>query len=64
MQYVLNGIEINIDSWPMIAKYVEIKGKNEEVMITLELLDLTKDKVTTLDVNSVYNKYGIDLEDI
>lgn len=64
-QYVLNGVEIDIDSWPMIPTYVEIEGKNEEeVMSTLELLDLPKDKVTTLDVDSVYKKYGIDLKDI
>ena len=62
-QYILNGVEIDIDSWPMIPTYVEIEGKNEEeVMNTLEILELTKDKVTTLDVDSVYKKYGIDLK--
>ena len=62
-QYVLNGVEIDIDSWPMIPTYVEIEGKNEEeVMNTLEILELPKDKVTTLDVDSVYKKYGIDLK--
>ena len=40
-----------------------LEGKNEEeVMKTLELLDLPKDKVTALDVESVYKKYGIDLK--
>ena len=62
-QYILNGVEIDIDSWPMIPTYVEIEGKNEEeVMNTLEILELPKDKVTTLDVDSVYKKYGIDLK--
>ena len=62
-KYVLNGVEIDIDSWPMIPTYVEIEGKNEEeVMNTLEILELPKDKVTTLDVDSVYKKYGIDLK--
>ena len=64
-QYILNRVEIDIDSWPMIPTYVEIEGKNEEeVMNTLEILELPKDKVTTLDVDSVYKKYGIDLKDI
>lgn len=64
-QYVLNGVEIDIDSWPMIPTYVEIEGKNEdEVLKTLNLLELPKDKVTTLDVDSVYKKYGINLKDI
>lgn len=62
-QYILNGVEIDIDSWPMIPTYVEIERKNEEeVMNTLEILELPKDKVTTLDVDSVYKKYGIDLK--
>lgn len=64
-QYVLNDVEIDIDSWPMIPTYVEIEGKNEEeVMKTLDLLELPKDNVTALDVESVYKKYGIDLKDI
>ncbi|MFR2957184.1 MAG: hypothetical protein ACLTME_01245 [Clostridia bacterium] len=46
----------------MISTYVEIEGKNE--MSTLEILELPKDKVTTLDVDSVYKKYEIDLKDI
>ena len=42
-----------------------LEGKNEEeVMKTLELLDLPKDKVTALDVDSVYKKYGIDLKNV
>ena len=56
-QYFLNGVEIDIDSWPMIPTYVEIRN-------TLEILELPKDKVTTLAVDSVYKKYGIDLKDI
>ena len=62
-QYILNGVEIDIDSGPRIPTNVEIEGKNEEeVMNTLEILELPKDKVTTLDVDSVYKKYGIDLK--
>lgn len=61
----MNGVQIDIDSWPMIPTYVEIEGKNEEdVMNTLEILELPKDKVTTLDVDSVYKKYRIDLNEI
>ena len=59
---ISDGVEIDIDSWPMISTYVEIEGKNE--MSTLEILELPKDKVTTLDVDSVYKKYEIDLKDI
>lgn len=59
---ISDGVEIDIDSWPMIPTYVEIEGKNE--MSTLEILELSKDNVTTLDVDSVYKKYEMDLKDI
>lgn len=63
IQYVLDGVEIDIDSWPMIPTYVEIEGKSEqEVKETIEKLGLQNLKVTTLDVQSVYEQiYGIDI---
>lgn len=65
IQYILNGVEIDIDSWPMIPPYVEIEGKNEEEVVRiLELLDLQNEKVTSLDVESIYKSYGIDLASI
>ena len=47
----------------MIPDYVEIEGSSEsEVLDTLELLGIEKDRITTLDVESIYNDiYGIDL---
>lgn len=60
--YVLNEIEISIDSWPMIPTYAEIEGKCErDVLDTLELLGYTKKDYTTLDVVSIYKLYGIDV---
>ncbi len=63
LQYVLNDVEIDIDSWPLIPTYVEIEGKNENAVISMiELLKLDKNKVTTLDVQSVYKEvYDIDI---
>lgn len=61
--YVIENVEISIDSWPMIPTYAEIEGKsNEDVVRTLELLGYTLEEATTLDVTSIYNEiYGIDL---
>ncbi len=60
--YVLNGVEISIDSWPMIPTYVEIEGKCEkEVLDTLKLLGYTKNNYITLDVVSIYKLYNIDI---
>lgn len=62
-QYILDGVEIDIDSWPLIPTYVEIEGKDEEsVNLMIKKLGLENNKVTTLDVQSVYEKvYNIDI---
>ncbi|NMA50865.1 MAG: CYTH domain-containing protein [Mollicutes bacterium] len=62
--YDLNGTEIDIDTWPSIPTFLEIEGKNEkEVYDTLELLGISKEKTTTLGVQSIYlNFYNIDIE--
>ena len=64
IKYDLNGVEVDIDTWPRIPTYLEIEGKSEQdVYDTLELLGIPKDKATALDVQSIYEQvYGIDLE--
>lgn len=60
--YVLNEVEISIDSWPMIPTYAEIEGKCEkDVLDALELLGYTKKDYITLDVVSIYKLYNIDI---
>ena len=64
-QYVLNEVEIDIDSWPLIPTYLEIEGPSEEsVYNTLEVLGYTKEEVTTRDVEGIYLDYGYDLKQI
>ena len=61
VQYILDGVEIDLDRWPLIPEYMEIEGKNEEeVYATLEKLGIEKDKIVTLDVASIYTHYGYD----
>ena len=64
IKYDLNGVEVDIDTWPKIPTYLEIEGANEaEVFNTLELLGIPKEKATSLDVQSIYGEiYGIDLD--
>lgn len=65
VRYLLNGVEIDIDFWPLIPTYVEVEGKNEEeVYEVLELLGYEKKDVTSMDVDSIYQKYGYQLEEI
>lgn len=60
--YILNNVEISIDSWPMIPTYAEIEGKCEkDVLDTLKLLGYTENDYTTLDVVSIYKLYNIDI---
>lgn len=60
--YNLNGIEISVDSWPMIPTYAEIEGKCEEdVLEVLKLLGYAEKDYTTLDVVSIYELYNIDI---
>ncbi len=63
-RYYLNEVEVDIDSWPMIPDYMEIEGKNEEeVKNIVEILGYTMENITTKDVESIYNDYGIDINE-
>ena len=65
IQYTLNGVEIDIDSWPNIPTYMEIEGPSEDsVYYTLDLLGIDLEKTTTKDVQGIYLDYGYNLDDI
>ena len=66
IQYILNGVEIDIDSWPKIPTYMEIEGESEEeVLKMVELLEIDKSKLTALGCSDIYKEiYGIELEKI
>lgn len=58
-QYILDGVEIDLDRWPLIPEYMEIEGPSiEAVYETLDKLEISKDKIVTLDVSSIYEHYG------
>jgi adenylate cyclase class 2 len=62
-QYILNGVEIDLDRWPLIPEYMEIEGPSiEAVEETLIKLGIKKEEVVTLDVASIYDHYGFDGE--
>lgn len=66
IQYILDDVEIDIDTWPLIPTYVEIEGKDEKsVKEIIKKLELENEKVTALDVQSVYEQiYNIDISKI
>ena len=59
VQYILDGVEIDIDFWPEIPPYLEIEGESEDsIKKVVEKLGLDYEKFVTLDVSSVYDYYG------
>lgn len=62
-RYVLEGVEIDIDTWPYIPTYVEIEGKStDDVKNMINKLGLENKKVTSIDVQGVFKKfYKIDI---
>ena len=60
---MLNGVELDIDSWPYVPTYLEIEGKSEEsVKEMIKLLEIDEDKITSLDVQGVFKEfYNIDI---
>jgi len=64
-QYHLDGVEVDIDEWPLIPPYLEVEGKSEqEVYDTIAKLGLQDGKVTSVNTQGIYEMYGIDLEAI
>ena len=65
IQYILDGVEIDIDYWPLIPTYMEIEGQSEEeVMKMVKLLGYNEEDITTKDVQRIYLDYGYNLDDI
>ena len=65
IQYIFNGLEVDIDSWPMIPTYLEIEGSSEEaVYCAVEALGFQREDCTTKDVSSIYKDYGYDVDTI
>ncbi len=66
IQYILNNVEFDIDTWPMIPTYLEIEGKNEDEVNKAKLiLEIDEPDVTALNCLDIYNNiYGIDITKI
>ena len=63
IQFKLDGMEIVIDHWPMIAPYVEIEGEEPDKIYELvEKLGYNKQDAKVMNTDSVYAHYGINRE--
>lgn len=62
IQYILDDVEIDIDFWPYIPTYVEFEAPSEDAIKGVcKKLNLEYEKLVTLDVTSIYEKYGYDI---
>ncbi len=61
-RYMYQDIEIDMDTWPFLPTYVEIEAPTkEQVEDFLKKITYDKDKLTTMDVDSIYRSiYHID----
>ncbi|MBQ9280474.1 MAG: CYTH domain-containing protein [Clostridia bacterium] len=65
IRYMLDGVEIDIDTWPHLNTYVEFEGKSEEAVIALlRKLEIDEKNVTTMNVQDIYLSKGFTLEDL
>lgn len=66
IQYILDNVEIDIDTWPMIPTYLEIEASNEkEIYNMIKKLGLNDSKITLLNCDDIYRQiYNIDISKI
>ena len=63
--FLLDGVEVELDEWPLIPAYVEIEGScEEEVLSVAQKLGFSKEEVVSWNTDEVYKKYGFDLPSI
>ena len=57
--YILDGYELDIDTWPGIPTYVEIEGKSkEDLNIILNKLGYSIKDTVSCTADEIYRKYG------
>lgn len=65
IRYILDEVEIDIDTWPKINTYVEFEGRNEEsIQKAVKKLGMNFDDGTTMDVQSIYLSLGHTLDEM
>ena len=63
IRYILDEVEIDIDFWQMIPAYVEFEAETEDqIKGVCKKLEIDFKELTSLDVQSIYKSYGVDLQ--
>lgn len=62
IMYKGKDIEIDIDFWPKIPPYIEIEGKNKDIIYDMiNALGFDKSEAIVLNTDDVYKKYGLNI---
>lgn len=65
VSYRCDGVEIEIDSWPLIPPYVEIEATTRDQVVEMAArLGFDEHQLTGENTTKVYARYGIDLTQI
>lgn len=65
VSFLLDGAEVEVDTWPQIPTYLEIEANSaEEVIRVSGLLGYSESDLTGENTIKVYARYGIDLASI
>ena len=60
--YILDGIELDIDTWPGIPSYVEVEGKDEkDLEKILNKLGYSMTDTVSCTADEIYEKYGLSM---
>ena len=64
ISFKLNNTFIDIDFWPKIPPHLEIEGNSkEEVENVVKILGFTMEDTTSIGIEKVYQKYGINIHE-
>ena len=65
ISFILDGAQLEIDTWPQIPTYLEIEaGSKDEVIRVAGLLGYTDANLTGENTIKIYARYGIDLNTV
>lgn len=65
IRYILNDVEVDIDTWPKLNTYVEFEGESEEkIKEVFKILNLNYKDATTDNTQDIYMSLGYTQEDL
>ena len=64
VRYILDDVEIDIDTWPHLKDFVEFEGEENKIYGVLEKLGYKKEDTTTKVAQSFYYDIGFTQEDM